>query len=251
LAGTDAVTVEATGFTPSVTARVQQCTAPFDRAERCAAALPVTFDSNGEARFIVAVAVRFETPNGESVDCDGSVPRCTIAVVAPEEHALAPIVFGVEPAPAATVTMARAVVRSGDVVRITGRGFPPGATGQVAQCVPAATLDGRTCGGRAADASIQFDDRGEGTVDYRVRAHDACRRGRPCGITVVTPGQLTGVNLVLLTFGAASAPDYTPSRLLLWLGFAVVLLVVAGWLMRTTDWSPIGENADDPEPGVA
>src|SRR5205814_1521307 len=123
----------------------------------------------------------------ENVDCRGPVARCTIAVVAPghpNEQGIAPIVFDVTAAPPAVVTVAAIGVRSGDRVRVSGRGFPPGATGQVAQCVPSATLEGRSCVAPKPAVDITFDQRGEGAVDYRVRADDRCRRGRQCRITV-------------------------------------------------------------------
>jgi hypothetical protein len=47
-------------------------------------------------------------------------------------------------------------------------------------------------------------------------------------------------------FGLAAAVTYDPARLVIGLGVAIALLIVAAWLVRTTDWHPPSE-ADTPE----
>ena len=92
---------------------------------------------------------------------------------------------------------------------------------------------------------IAFDDRGEGAVDYPVGTAGECRWNHPCGITVLTPGFVTGADVVPLVFGTSSPTTYTPSRLLLGLGFAAILLALAAWLIASTDWSPIVSGFED------
>lgn len=50
---------------------------------------------------------------------------------------------------------------------------------------------------------------------------------------------------------AAAAAEYDPVRLTVGLGAAAVLLVVAAWLVRTTDWSTVGEAAAPEIDGAA
>jgi hypothetical protein len=49
-----------------------------------------------------------------------------------------------------------------------------------------------------------------------------------------------------LVVAVGAVVTYDPARLVIGLGVAIALLVVAGWLVRTTDWHPPSE-ADTPE----
>ena len=232
LASRATVTIAGSGFSSGTTATVQQCSANGT----CAASLPVTFDESGSARFLVEVTERFATSAGENVDCSGPIARCVITVGTAKETAEVPIVFEVPASPPPRVFISKVRARSGDVVRVTARGFPARSSARVTQCVP------RSCETGATRTAIAFDDRGDATVDYRVRTTGGCRLGRPCAVAVVVPGLITGANVAPLAFTGSSTAAYTPSRLMFGVGLAVVLLALAAWLLATSDWSPVGEH---------
>jgi hypothetical protein len=74
----------------------------------------------------------------------------------------------------------------------------------------------------------------------------ACGRGAACGIVVAHARSSIPAPVVSITFAAGPAARYNPFRSLTGLAVALVLLALAFFLARTTDWRKPTE-ADTPE----
>ena len=70
-----------------------------------------------------------------------------------------------------------------------------------------------------------------------------CFRGDDCGVSVVSETVFARAPVARISFAAPPGASYDTMRLLIGLGLALLLLVVAAVLLRRTDWSPIGEAA--------
>jgi hypothetical protein len=145
----------------------------------------------------------------------------------------------------------------GAVLRVTASGFEPGSAGEVAQC-GVAPDSARSCVNRFP---VQFDGRGVSRFQYllsdRVRPAGRCgATDPPCLLVVSDLGG--GVQASKLTVFHDRAPStaritvdprselsarYELGRLAVGLAVAALLLALAAWVVRTSDWRGPAEAA--------
>lgn len=235
------LSVTASGFAPDTDGAVAQCRAAGDP---CRASFPVRFDGSGTARFQFLVTSR--DPAGR-VHC--APASCRLVVRGPGDRVgTAATVFGgaALPRPRAVVTPGPGV-HDGQRVRVSASGFPPGARLEAALCGPPGLPPAEWCGRPALVLTAGPDGAAAGRFIVRSgpvgsRRHP-CRRASPCGLAVVAPAHFTGAPVQPVAFSAGRGAGYYPARVAAGLALAAALLVLAWWLVRTTDWSEPSEAA--------
>ena len=183
--------ITASGFPPSVTGTVEQCS-----VGGCAHAFPVTFDANGDARFQYLVRDDFAAAFAPPSTCRADAAPCVVTVSASEMRAHFTTVFH-DAAPAerrVTLTPGAEGLVDGAPVRVAVTGFEGGEQVQAMLCAAPDTFGSTRCGapGPLAQFTIGADGTGTATLtlrEGRVGSDGArCTRGSgPCGIVVVDP----------------------------------------------------------------
>ena len=236
LRGSGVLLVEAEGLAPVKAGVAYQCA----RAS-CGAAVPVHTDAAGIARFLF--------------DFEPCRDGCRFVV---EVGGRVTAAFRDSARAAPTLTIdGVAAVRDGDRVRVTVEGLDPGEHVIVTQCgaVVEAT---NACGGSIGAADAHADSRGRVQVEYTVSTGDAgrdvrspCRRGDACAIAVLGDGGEVRAAVAPLTFAGGGTADYEAGRVAVGLLVAVACLAFGWWVVRRTDWTPLGlpsttDDAPDP-----
>jgi len=240
--------VYATGFDPNGTGFVEQCS-----VARCGNAFPVVFDSNGASRFQYLVSDAFAAGFEPPSTCRRDEPPCVVHVRVNGYSAFLGTLFhDGAPAPKlVTVTPARPLV-AGERVRIAVAGFNPGERVQAMLCAAPATYGPERCGAPGPVSSFTIGADAVGRTSLVVRAGRvgsegaSCGRGTTCGIVVAYPQSSVPAPVAAITFGAGPAARYDSVRWLTGIGIAILLLALAVFLIRTTDWRKPSE-ADTPE----
>jgi len=243
--------VEATGFQSGSTGVIEQCS-----AAGCGNAFPVLFGDTGGARLQYLVTDEFETSFSSSTRSTGrpSDPPCIVRVSSAGSVAMLATVFGGAAPPPRAVTIAAPTrgFDDGDAVLISVRGFTPGERVQAMLCAAPAASGTARCGtpGPVAPFSIGADGNGSAALVVRRGAvgseRVACGRETTCGIVVVSAGSFLPGVAVPIEFAAGPAASYDATRVLTGLAIAALLLALATFLVRTTDWRKPSE-ADTPE----
>ena len=247
LESTTVLQVEVEGFDPYSVAEARQCVDDGDR--RCGNLLKVQFDENGHASFQYLVTDEFLAVRA-SGRCRADDPPCSIVVAATQGSGDEQLwTFFRDPVPPRgriEVTPSSGI-DEGQAVTVTVEGFEPRTPLQAQLC---ALTDGNSphrCRPEPA-ASVVTDNRGRarttvvvgpGTGDNGI----ACDRSNRCGIAVASTAGFLRSNTVPLAFLKPPGAGYDTTRLAVGLSVALLLVLVAVWLIRTTDWSPVGEQA--------
>lgn len=238
------LSVVARGFPADTTGRATQCAAA-GVVDRCANRIPVRFDDGGVARFQYLVR-----PAVDALVCGPNNP-CSVVVAGDSGEPAARVVtvFGTPaPAPPRVSVTSQRRLSDGDVVRVDLDGFAPGTRVAVVQCVAPALSGRRGCGAPGPVVEVDIDEHGHATTSVAVRAGEvgaaghSCDRRHACGL-VVLGGSTVAAPPQSLSFAASAGAGYSWPRVLVAVAVAAVLLVAAGWLVRTTDWSPPSEAA--------
>ena len=230
--------VTASGFAPDTTGSVAQCA---DRpGTRCSDRLPVRTDARGNATFQYLVRDDID-PDGR---CRSTAPPCTVEITVDDRTAVLDTVFvDTAPPPGELSVSPQRGLATGDVIEIAATGFPPGAVLTVELCADPAR-SGARCGAPGPDATLTAGSDGaaatEVVLDSLTVGTAGVECGRQVGCTMVVRGEGTAVRATPVPVGFAAAPTagYDPGRLAAGLAAAAALLVVAAWLVRSTDWSP-------------
>lgn len=244
------VAVHVSGFDEFARAVAEQCVT--GERHYCANQIPVQFDEHGAAQFQYLVGNDFLPSVAAAGGCRAHAGRCTIAVRSIDGHARSEVqTIFVDAAPRAgtiEVTPSSGLSLEGETVTVRVRNFPPGAHAQAMLCaVPSAI--GERCGppGAVAAIAVRPDGSGEtrlfiapGTVGVDRKR---CFRGSKCGVSVASQSVFARAPVVPISFEGPIGARYNTARLILWLSVAVVLMAVAAWLLRRTDWSTVGEAA--------
>lgn len=227
------------GFPEFSVARVRQC--ELGTRQVCAAGLPVHFGEQGTARFQFLVA----PPRAGA--CRAETLACLVRVDAPDVAASFRIVFhdAVPPAGSVAVTPVRNL-HAGDEVRVDATGFPAGA--EVAPLLCAVPHRSGREGCSAPGTTVVVGADGRATTSFRLPARlgtviRSCGRTTRCGISMVGASVDPGAAVVPVSFASPPGADYDARRLVGGLGIAFGFALVAVWLVRRTDWSPVGEIA--------
>jgi hypothetical protein len=250
LSSRSVIDITASGFAPSATGIVQQC-----GTGGCANAFPVIFDAKGEARFQYLVREDFARAWNSLSTCRAEATPCVVKVTASEQTAHFTTVFrdAAPPARRVTLTPGSGGLVDGAPVRITATGFAPGEWVQAMLCAAPDTFGSTRCGapGPVAQFTIRSDGTGVTTLvlrEGRVGSGGArCGRGaQPCAVVVVdVRGTVPGA-IRAFSFATGPGANYDGDRLAIGLVVALVLLALAAFLVRTTDWRKPSE-ADTPE----
>jgi hypothetical protein len=163
-------------------------------------------------------------------------------------------VFGRVARPSRTVTVdspAGGLV-DGQAVLIAVSGFVPGEQVQAMLCAAPASYGSTRCGAPGAVAPFTIDADGTGRTAIEIRRGRvgtegvACGREVPCGIVVSSARSFVPNAVVPIRFAAGPSATYDTSRVAAGLALAALLLTVAWFLARSTDWRKPTE-ADTPD----
>lgn len=241
--------VRVSGFPPFAQARAEQC-ATTTEGTACRNLILVQFGEDGRAHFQYLVTADAGGALGADL-CGPGGPLCTLVVrdVEGAVRAARRTVFGGEaPAPAEVVVEPRVEIDDGDVVNVVVSGLPAGAAGRAVLCVAPATGGPEGCGPPGPVAQLRAGADGRAATEMTIHTGPVgtsgarCGRGSTCGVAVLTDRGAVG-RVVPIGFAGPPGPDYHGGRLAGGLAAAAVLLGALAWIVRRTDWSPVGEAA--------
>jgi hypothetical protein len=226
--------VKAEGFKPGA-GEVAQCALNADGAQQCRNGFPVEFGADGTARFQYLVTDRVH----EGERCGAGQRPCVLAVFGTDGevqgHAFT-VFHDAAPPPGQVTAEPRAGLADGDPVTVTATGFPPHTRLLAAQCAPDIELVPGGC--RPAVSTLTGPD-GAAMVRLPVRTGEvdgvACGPRQPCSVRLSADAPVAAVTLPV-TFSAGPAARYHGGRLAGGLVLAALLLALAWYLLRSTDW---------------
>lgn len=241
--------VRVSGFEPFARARAEQCVTTTSTS--CGNSLEVQFGPEGRASFQYLV-----------LDDAGAAPRtgqcraggapCSLAVrqvEGPGSAEVQTVFHGEIPPPGRIRVTPKAGLADGQRVTVSVEDYPPGAQVQAMLCAPPDATGRDRCGAPGPTAPVTIGPDGTGSTTLTVRAGPvgrqrvACGRGVTCGVSVASDTVFARAPVVPVTFAGPPGADYDAGRLVTGLAAAALLLATAGWLVRRTDWSPVGEEA--------
>jgi hypothetical protein len=249
LARRSVLRISASSFEPNATGQVEQCT-----RDRCANPFPVLFDEVGSARIQYLVRDTIATPGGAVSTCHADEPPCVVRLRTETDTAFLTTVFGdVAPTPRrVTVTPGARDLVGEAAVTVMAHGFTPGARVHATMCVAPDTAGTERCGAPSPVASFTIGADGTGRTALVIRGGHVgsegaeCGRDTPCGIVVQEEASAVPAPVVPVTFAAGPFARYESARLVIGIALGCVLLAVALFLIRSTDWRKPTE-ADTPE----
>jgi hypothetical protein len=249
LARRSVLRITASGFDANAYGQVEQCA-----RDRCTNPFPVLFDEAGSARIQYLVRDTIEGAGGEVSTCRNGEPPCVVRLRTETDTAFLATVFGdVASTPRRVSVMPSARDLAGEAaVTVEAHGFTPGARVHATMCAAPATAGSQRCGAPSPVAHFTIDAAGTGRTVLVIRGGRVgsegveCGRDTPCGIVVQEEASAVPAPVVPVTFAAGPSARYESARVLLGLALGCVLLAVALFLVRRTDWRKPTE-ADTPE----
>lgn len=131
-------------------------------------------------------------------------------------------------------------VEVGEDVRVTVGGVEPGARLAVVRCAPPGVPVSEHRDEPAPVVVAGPDGRATAIVELAARpvgaAGHPCRRGSRCGLAAVGEGGLLRTPVATLAFAGGPGASYDGAREVAGLAAAALLLAMAAWLVRRTDW---------------
>lgn len=242
--------IHVAGFDPFQRATAHQCQGDATGVA-CGNRLPVQFDEHGSAEFQYLVRADAATPEGDS-RCGVDDPPCLVTITSLDRRQRAEIqtVFaGRLPPEGSAEVEPREGLADGERVVVEITGLPAGRRLTVTTCAAPGTLDRRHCGRPAPTAEAVVGADGSARTELTVTRGPVGARHLPCdddhACAVVVLGDRADVRVapVRITFGALPGAAYDPTRLGVGLALAVLFAGLTTWIVRRTDWSPIGEAA--------
>ena len=223
------------GFDRRTTVRVAQCS-----GGRCANAIRAHIGPNGNAALDYLVV----DDVGGSGRCRIDAPVCRIVAEAFDGEGRAEITTVFEdalPPPGMLEVSPRTRLRDGDDIDVRVTGVLPGARLAVVVCSRPRHPGEERCR-PAARRDVTTDEAGAVATSLAVDA-PACTGDRRCEVTVRSGRAFVRATPVALSFASTPGVDYASGRVIGGLAFALALAGAALYLIRRTDWSPIGEEA--------
>jgi hypothetical protein len=236
--------ITARGFAPHENGTVQQCAGAM-----CVNSFPVTFDELGVARFQYLLQT-----DAAPFTCRADAAPCVVRVSTEADRAFLRTVVG-GPAPQTRLVSVAPPPRDLDdytELTVSVQNFLPGERLQAVLCAAPETSGATRCGapGPVAHFAVGADGRGSTVMVVRRGSvgteQIACGRETPCGVVVQSPSGVAAGPVVVVDFSLGPAASYSAARVLVGLGIAVLLLVLAAYLIRTTDWRKPSE-AETPD----
>jgi hypothetical protein len=235
------------GFEAFDEARAWQCVTN----SRCGNAIDVQFGADGTASFQYLVLDDF-APTARQGQCRARAAPCSIVVeeLDGERRAEVQTVFhDVLPPPGRIRVTPRAGLVDGQAVTVEVENYPPGAAVQAMLCAAPDATGTQRCGTPGPTAAMTVGPDGTASTTLTIRAGPVgservpCGPDRTCGVSVASQAVFARAPVVPIGFAAPPGAHYDPLRLGTGLWAAALLLGFTIWLVRRTDWSPIGEEA--------
>ncbi len=240
------VQVEAHGFPPFSTARAQQCA-----GLSCGNDVTVQLSEAGTASFLFLVTEEL-APWSQASVCRITTAPCALVIEVADGRVRGelPLLFhdAVPPAGRLRVTPARQL-EDGTRVEVQLDGFTPGTGARLVLCGGRDQGSPQVCGRPGFDMPVSIDQHGSASLTAMIHAGDVgtsgvpCGRGDGCSLTVISDEAFVRAEPVTLSFRAPPGASYDDRRLAAGLALAVALLLAGLFLLRGTDWSPLGEEA--------
>ena len=222
------------------------------KAFECGNAFPVQFDANGKALFQYQIKDDFHANAVAGGRCRADAARCTLVVHDEQRNTTAVIdtVFHDRLAKPGKIRVTPSSgLADGQTVTVAVTGYPAGAQVNAMLCAaPDATGSGR-CGAPGPSAPLLVGPDGTGSSKLVVKEGPVgsqripCGRDAVCGISVASADVFTRAPVVAISFASPGGAVYNSNRVAIGLALALVLLGLATWFLRRTDWSPVGEAA--------
>ena len=222
------------GFPAFAKASASQCSLGL-----CSNSIDVQLDDDGTARVQYLVFDDFAASAG---GCRLDTAPCSIVIenVDGDERAEIDTLFTDELPPPGRLRVSRDDdLVAGDHIDVLAEGFLPGAEMTALVCV----VDSNDCIAAGEDATFTVDD--DGTARGGATVH-SCPRSSECELRVRGKRSLTRAAAVPLAFATPPGAEYDAGRVALGLAIAFVLCALTLYLIRRTDWRPVGEE-DAPE----
>jgi hypothetical protein len=241
--------ISATGFETSGSGYVEQCS-----VGGCSNLFPVLFDQNGSARLQYLVGSSFGARFEPSSTCGAGEPPCAVHLRGNGHSAFITTVFGNAAAVQRQVTVEPGALGlvDGTRVRISVTGFNPGDHVQAMLCAAPDSRGSERCGAPGPVSSFTIGAGGAGRTELEIRAGRVgsdgatCGRGAKCGIVVSEAKSSVPAPVVEIAFAIGPGAAYDATRTLVGLGIAIVLILLAIFWVRGTDWRKPTE-ADTPD----
>jgi hypothetical protein len=219
---------------------------------RCFNPIPVQSDEDGVARFQYLVTADFAYGRPVPGRCRAGTAPCTVVVSENDgdDRAQIQTIFGDTIAPPGRIAVTRAdgLSLDGEKITVTVSDYPPGVEVFAMLCA-APDAAGRRCGAPGPQAPLVVGRDGTGSTELVIEPGPVgaervpCTRGSDCGISVVSREVFARAPVVPISFAGRGGAAYDPTRLLLGLAIALLLIAIATWLLVRTDWSAVGEAA--------
>lgn len=242
LAPATVLMITATGFDPDETGSIWQCVS--GSTNRCDNRLEVRFDGSGAARFQYLVTDEIGALGSAAGRCRLGGDRCTIELRSGDKVSVIDTIF-VDRAPEPgdiTVEPARNLAL-GDTVVVKASGFPAAAELTVTVCAAPAT-SGPRCGHPGPVVPLTMDTAGsaeaEVVLDVEEVGSDGVACGRRSACRVVVSSDEVGVRAAPTTLFFTDGPgaDYVTWLVVIGVVAALGFLLLALWLVRSTNWDP-------------
>ncbi|MDQ4133601.1 MAG: neocarzinostatin apoprotein domain-containing protein [Actinomycetota bacterium] len=240
------VRVRATGFGSFEAGRVEHCVTEIGRLPGCTPPFPVQFGEDGTADFQYLLRDSFAP--GE---CRSGRPTCTLRVSGIESgrHGWIQTVFLDDVAMGRVAVAPPTGILDGQRVTVSVAGFPAGANLVATVCAAPGTYDPRRCRGSDGTAQVRVGPDGAGTVSLAIRAGAVgldrvpCGPRHACGVTVVSDDGFVASPTAPIGFSLGPGAEYDPTRLVVGLAVAALLLLAGLLLIRRTSWDRPSEAA--------
>jgi hypothetical protein len=238
------------GFRSHARGRVRQCVQAS--VLRCGNEFPVQFDEAGRAFFQYQVLPDFHPAAVSAGACRARGAPCTIVVESGDGRRRASIgmlFFDTRPEPGTVRVQPNSSLVDGDTVTVEVLGYPPGTELKAVLCAAPDVAGSERCGAPGPSAPVVLGPEGSGSATLTIRMgpvgsrHARCQYGEVCGVSVVSETNFSRPAVVPISFAPPPGASYDAGRVVTGLGAAGLLLGVAAWLIRRTDWSPVGEAA--------
>jgi hypothetical protein len=240
--------VHVRGFPSLARATVKQCLAA---TSTCGNRFPVIFDENGQAFFQYLVSERF-TPSSSPNRCRAGDAPCSLVVEDEDGGTRAEVqtlFVDAAPKPGRIQVTPSTGLAEGQLATVEVRDYPPGARVTAMLCSPPDARGPRRCGAPGPTATLTVGRDGTGSTRLRVGTGPVgtegvrCDQSVTCGVSVASDTVFTRAPVVPIVFAGPGGADLEPIQIAVGLAIAVVLLGAATLLVKTTDWSPVGEVA--------
>lgn len=234
--------IQVEDFSSHAVARAMQCA-----GGSCGNVIPVQFGEDGTASFLYLVTDDF-VPAAADGRCrlDGTACSLVIEATDGDDRASVVTLFSDElPAPGRVRLDPSNDLKPRQQIGVAFEGFVAGSTIELVVCASPATSGSSRCSVERSSTAVDSD--GAGRASFRIPSTVgsdgvACVESK-CTVGVRSSTAFVRADPVRLHLASPPPVDYDRGRLLAGSVVAGVLLALAAFFVRRTDWSPVGEEA--------